>query len=236
MMMRRRRRRMGPKWTYSDSVSMSITSAGPFLTPGGLSANFCWLLPPGRAQFLMNTKMRDRMQFSGAHLWLDFFWKNTAASQGLNDVNLAVYKTEIIGTGDVPDFSPMDGQWKQPSTPSNITSWNEDDDDGGAPFLWQHWIKGSSPPNAEVRNLPTASGGTDQALWNQSLSMLGGNDANPTYMCRKFLVTQEWQPDVVIRSKRRIQKGEGIALVMTSIPPGVGLASFLNIRLRTLTL
>lgn len=221
-MMRRRFRRAGPKWTYSDQGTISITSGSP------TTIGFIWLFPPARAQFIMNTKQRDSLLYCGSHIWLDFFWKNTGNGTGLPDCHFGVFKTVITSTGDQPDLSPMLGQWTQPSTPATITSWDEDDDDGTNPFLWQHFIKGFSPPNAVVRT----DGSVDH---NQTMNLGTGSSDNPTFMCRKFNVTQEWQPDVVIRSKRRLRKGEGIVLAMHVPNPATSLAPFLETHHRSLS-
>lgn len=227
MMMRRRgRRRMGPKWTYSDSNEISITSGSP------TNIGFIWLYPPARAQFIMNTKGRDRLGFRGCHLWLDFFWRNVGASTNLPDVSFGVFKTVITSTGDQPDLSPMLGQWSQPSTPATLTSWEEDDDDGTNPFLWSHFIRGSSPPNAWVQT----SGASNNKGINQYQALDAGTTDNPSFECRKFHVTQEWQPDVIIRSRRTLQKGEGIVLAMNVPSPSATLSSNLRVHLRSLTL
>lgn len=226
-------RRAGPKWTYSNQQTLAVNANAGTPIGGGLIADFAWLLPPARAQFLMNTKQRDRMQFSGAHLWLDFFWANNGAATGLPDVNFGCYKTTIAQTGDLPDFSPMFAQWTQPSTPATLTSWDEDDDDGSNPFLWQHYIKGLTPKNSVVS--VDHNGGTFGQTSNQAAQIDTGTDDAQTYICRKDLVTQEWQPDVVIRSKRSIRKGEGIVLVMAVQSPSAQVTSRLQMHYRTLS-
>lgn len=179
---------------------------------------------------MMNTKGRDRMQFSGAHLWFDFYWENKAAGTGLPDVQFGIYKSEIISDTGLPDSTPIDGQWKEPATPASLTSWDEDDDDGTEPFLWQHWIKGMSPPNALINT----TGFTNPAFANQANVMGVGTTDNPVHACRKFMVTQEWQPDVIVRTKRTLHKGEGVVLVM-AVPSPSALTSNLNCHWRVLT-
>lgn len=234
MMRRRGRRRFaGPKWTFSNSTNFNVDSTGPQSSPGGLYYDYAWILPPARAQFMMNTKGRDRMQFAGCHLWLDFFWRNTGTATGLPDVSFMMYKSEIVADTGLPDPTPIDGQWKEPATPASLTSWDEDDDDGTEPYLWQHWIKGSSPPNAIVNTGGVMFSGSD--IQNQGVQMQAGTTDTPTYACRKFMVQQEWQPDVIVRTRRRITKGEGIVLVMAVIAPSSNLHSNLNVHWRTLT-
>lgn len=184
----------------------------------------------------MNTKQRDRMQFSGAHLWLDFYWRQEGGTTGLPDVQFACYKSEIVSDTGLPDFTFMNAMFTEPSTPASISSWDEDDDDGTNGFLWQHFIKGASPPNAVVSTFDyDGSSGADHAAGNQSTRVHGASTDNPLLACRKFMVTQEWQPDVIIRSKRSIKKGEGIVFVMAVANNSMLLSSITEVRFRTLT-
>lgn len=224
-MMRRRFRRRA-SWTYSDSQQMLIQN--------GSSTSYVWLLPPGRVQFLLNQQRRDRLTFAGAHLWLTFYWKSVAGSSAGNlpDADFGIFKSTIADAiTNVPDITPMESQWNQPSTPGSLTTWEDDDDDGTNPFLWQHHIKGMSPPNACVGTfgLPSSNVGFNQT------DLLGAGTADsPLFACRKFSVTQEWQPDVVVRSKRRLQKGEGVLLAMGGVP-GFGQEIHCEVKLRSLT-
>lgn len=229
-MMRRRRRGFSPKWTYANSQTL-VASGSSGTNIGSGTGDYCWIYPPARAQFIMNTKQRDRMQFSGAHLWLDFFWKNTGTATGLPDLQFGMYKSDIVSDTGLPDFTPILAQWTEPATPASITSWEEDDDDGTNPLLWSHWIKGMSPPNAETRPITDA---TDD-IKNQSNVLHSGSTDNPAFCCRKFNVTQEWQPDVMVRAKRRLTKGEGIVLVMYLPIGSANLTANLDVHWRALT-
>lgn len=230
-MMRRRRRRKA-SWSYADAGSLVLTGGG------GLT-NYAWVIPPARAQFIMDTKQRNSLTFAGAHLWLDFYWSNKGTATGLADVDFAMFKTTIADpTSFAPDISMADGQWDQPATPAALTSWDEDDDDGTESFMWQHHIKGMTPPNAVVatKDFGTASGAWNGHTANQAVLMPDGSTDAALFVCRKFCVTQEWQPDVVIRSKRRLQKGEGVILTMTWAGSGsANMQAICNYHLRTLT-
>lgn len=230
-MMRRRGRRRRAAWSYADSFILDINSASPNAVVSQ------WLLPPARAQYLADARQKDRITFVGAHLWFDFFWKNTSgAQQQIPDVDWAIFKSTIADpAASTPDQSPIFGQWDQPPTPAAFTSWEEDSDDGGYPFLWQHHIKGFSPPNAMVG---TYSESDPEAVNNQIDRIQTGTSDFVKYVCRKFSVTQEWQPDVVIRSKRRLFKGEGILLagIMPAGAPPSGLSCQLDVRVRVLTM
>lgn len=232
MRTRFRRKRASAKWTFADSQTLEVDAS----TPSPFQA-FAWLYPPARAQFLMNTRNRDRLGFRGAHLWLDFFLYNSGGPEAMPDVDFGVFKTTIAAVGDQPDLTPMLGQWKQPATPATLTSWEEDDDDGTNPFLWQHHIKGMSPPNAIVNAVPGLSTANDASfIANQAVNMRAGDSDHIVYACRKFFVTQEWQPDVVIRSRRTLMKGEGIVLCMQVVTaPAGSMRVYCNTHFRSLT-
>lgn len=208
----RRRRGFRPKWTWADSGNMVLNNGSPDVE--SVSLAFAWLLPPARVQFMLNTKGRSHMQYSGSHLWLDFQWHGTATNLSLPDVDFCVYKTQIADdAAGTPDFTPALNQWDQPSTPAALTSWDEDDDDGTTSFLWQHHIKGMTPPNAAV--ITYSESDAQSKTFNQH-NVIAGSVDSQSFVCRKFFVTQEWQPDVVVRSKRRLQKSEGIVMVMSA--------------------
>lgn len=226
-MMRARGRRSRPaRWSYADSTGLSVSNGTP--------TAFVWLLPPARVSFMLSQRGRgNSMVFAGAHLWLDFDWASSNSSvQGLPDVDFGVIKTTISDpTAFTPDLSLVDAQWDQPSTPATLTSWDEDDDSGVDSWLWQHHIKGQTPPNFHIQ----AGGDGAGELFNQQQDIGGGSSDSPAHMCRKFHVTQEWQPDVVIRSKRRLQKDEGILLYMNAQISVAQVFATLDVRLRTLT-
>lgn len=228
-MMKRRFRRRGARWSFADSAQLewqaTVTTTAPFV----------WLLPPARVAYMLSQRGRaNSLIYAGSHLWLDFSWRMEGNTQNLQDVDFGVIKTTISDPASfAPDLSLVDAQWDQPSTPATLTSWNEDDDSGVDSWLWQHHVKGSSPPNAYVTTIGGVSPG---AGTNQYVQAQSGTSDVPTYVCRKFHVTQEWQPDVVIRSKRRLQKDEGILLYM-NVPGGGVSGQFIrtDVRFRTLT-
>lgn len=231
-MRRFRRRKKRVSWSYSDEVTLLVEGAA-----GSTLFSYVWLLPPARAQFMMDTASRDSIVFAGCHLWLDFYWRNVGAQTTLPDVDFGIFKTVQQGGGNSPDLNPMLGQWKQPATPAALTSWLELDDDGTEGFLWSHHIKGMTPPNAVVNtNGANTVGGNSQNTTNQAIGIGVGTADAPSFVCRKFAVTQEWQPDVVVRSKRRLQKDEGIILAMAATPSQANTqACVLETHFRTLT-
>lgn len=227
MMRARGRRRRRARWSYADAGSLVVDST----TAGG--TGWMWILPPARVSFMLSQRGRgNSLVFAGCHLWLDFYWRNEGQAASLTDCEFGVIKTTISDPAAfTPDLSLVDAQWDQPSTPATLTSWDEDDDSGVDSWLWQHHIKGTSPPNALIR--PEVSSGLD--VYNQNNIMEQGSTDTPTYVCRKFHVTQEWQPDVVVRSKRRLQKDEGILLYMNSTITQAAFTAICNVHLRTLT-
>lgn len=223
--MRRRFRRSAARWSYADAGLLQINQGSTSATA------HIWILPPARVAYMLSQRGRgNSLIFAGCHLWLDFLW-GMHSTNVLPDVDLGVIKTTISDpTSFAPDLSLVEAQWDQPSTPATLTSWDEDDDSGIDSWLWQHHIKGSSPPNAVVRDTSALKG-------NQFVNVPDASTDNIGIVCRKFMVSQEWQPDVVIRSKRRLQKDEGILLYM-NLPTGIPAASMnieLDVHLRTLT-
>lgn len=231
--MMRRRRRRAARWNYADTFFMDVDSG----TPQGL--DWGWILPPARVSYLLQTKGRGNfLTFAGCHLWLDFFWSNTGGSTAFQDVDFGIIRTSIADPSThTPDLTQAVAMWEQPNTPATIASWEEDDESGLDSWLWQHHIKGSPPPNASVNVVNTGSGAGADNVYNQPHFIETGTADTPRFVCRKFHVTQEWQPDVVVRSKRRLQKDEGILLYMRCPLFGSLSSSHVscNVRLRTLT-
>lgn len=227
------RRRMGPKWGYAKSGLMTVVDGQ--LTDSTVAT---WLLPPGRAQYLMETRNRDSLQFAGCHLWLDFHWIAPSGGgggfRGIPDTTFYVMKdTTSGGLADVPLHNDED-PWAEPNYPSNITNWNESTlDDGTEPFLWTHWIKGMSPPNAFVGTYDYNSG-TNAASNQGDRIGSSGTEGQNEYLCRTFSTRMEWQPDVVIRTKRRLVKNEGIAITM-KVRGDTGCTASLSWHVRCLT-
>lgn len=227
MMRTRFRRRRKAQWLYANSETISLNSLSFVL--GAQPVAHTWLFPPGRTQFLLNTRGRDRLTYVASHLWLDFYWR--ASSTGsFPDVDLCAFKTTISDpVAETPDLSPILGMWDQPSTPNSLSSWEDDDDDGTNSFMWSHHIKGISGPNASFTSRDAGFKG------NQGPNIPDADSDHVAFICRKYHVTQEWQPDVVVRSKRRCVKGDGIVLAMTSpVAVAAQIDAFLEVRSRTL--
>lgn len=232
--MMRRRRRRAARWNYADGAQLDIDSG----TAQGLQ--YLWILPPARVQYLLGTKGRgNSLVFAGCHLWLDFWWENTGGITALQDVDFGVVKSTIADPSThTPDLSQSIAMWEQPNTPATLASWDEDDDSGVDSWLWQHHIKGQAPANNVVNVLNTGFSSGAGNVGNQGSARIDqATSDDPLQQCRKHWVTQEWQPDVVIRAKRRLQKDEGILFYMIcrGFASLSGCHAKLDIRLRTLT-
>lgn len=205
--MMRRRRRSRSTWSFADGNQMVQPS-------GTANGVFAWILPPGRVNYLCDTDRVDSLVFKGCHLWMDFYWSNqNNADEGLPDVTMYIIASQQDAAGDPVEINL--NPWSQPSTPSTIASWENAETDGTDSFLWCHHIKGISPPNALVNtNGADAAGGGRAAASNQYIELGAGASDHPAFLCRKFYVTQEFQPDVVVRTKRRLRKDQGIVLFM----------------------
>ena len=210
------RRRRKASWCHAGEGTISLNGSSTLID--GFLIDWFWLLPPARAQFMMLSRNRDRLTYGGSQMWLDFHWRNTGTAGQLSSVSMGVIKSSWLdpGTGN-PDLSMAITQWQEPATPNSITTWDSvDDDDGTESYLWSHFIQGQSPPNAIVSTLADSNTGDTAHTVNQTTGISVGSADVPVNVCRKFLVTQEWQPDVNIRVKRRLQKGEGILLFMAA--------------------
>ena len=202
--MRRRRR---ASWEYAGNDVTNILDNG---TPGDPAFRLIWLFPPGRTNYLCETRGKDAITHSTTLLWLDFQWNGEAEGfsgpQLIAPTYFYILKTKQDANDNTAEqFSP----YATPPVPSAVTDWTSglDEDDGTEPFLWTHYIDplqaGTASPiyaNAALSDLWSAGGNADQYIAN-------GRIAYPN------TVRQAWQPDVVVKAKRRMAKTEGIALV-----------------------
>lgn len=219
-----RRGRSRATWAYADAEQMQLVGGG-----GSPPVVYSWLLPPGRVNYLLDTDRVSSMKFMGCHMWLDFNWVNTASFAAMPDVTIYAIVTQQNEVSQAPDELFVN-PWAPPEVPASLTSWTTYNDDGTSPFLWCHHIKGQTPPNWAVY---TGQSGTTQ--FNQGNSIGTGTSDAPTIMCRKFFVAAEWQPDVIIKSRRKLVKDDGVALLMRSdstFPTGM----YINLSMRVRTL
>lgn len=218
------RRRRRATWGYANESILECNAT--------TNVSYVWLLPPGRVNFLADTDRVPAIGFVGAHMWLDFTWINENANpQALPDITMYAIVSQQNPNSDVPN--ELDNiPWGAPQLPSAIANWDEHEEDGTESFLWIHHIKGTSPPNYAVgTNVPS----TSSAGGNQVTLLSGGSTDTPVYMCKTFDVRAAWQPDVIIKSRRKVWKDEGICLVMRADSiPGPGVHADLTCRYRIL--
>lgn len=226
------RRRNRAAWAHAGAFTLSVTAATP--------VSFVWLMPPARSEFLMDTDRKDRLGYRGSLLWMDFWWTMPAESMTPFDLpNTVLYA--IVSQSDssgAPQLAaaPVD-PFGEPKAPGTIGSWDGDPEtEGTDAFLWSHYIKGFSPPNAivNVRNTGVMQGADN--FGNQTTRFDGSTSGTQiNYACRKFYVAAEWQPDVQIKSRRTLRHDEGVALVIVSdVTTPNPIVSNLDVRFRTL--
>lgn len=240
---RPRHTRRRASWGFANFLSLQGTAGANVI------AVPAWILPPGRAQWLMEQGRRDHLTCKTIHMWLDFRWVCFAGSftnpQAVPDVEFYVKKVEASSADDITPNVVLTGAnvtspFATPTPPSAVVDWDEvEADDGTDSFMWSHWMKGGSPPNGVVAAVtispPTAP--NTYGYGNQYHYMFRENEGGgDTALCRTFSTRIEWQPDVIIRSARRLMKGEGIAMVMNvySVPGDGHIAAQLDMHTRTL--
>lgn len=224
-----RRRRARATWDYCNAEQLEVNKNGQY--------SYSWLLPATRTNWLCDTDRVDHITYCGSHIWLDFWWRsNDTAGAAIPDITLFAIVTEQELGGEPADIGEL-SPWTPPTVPASVTTWTADPQyDGTDSYLWCHHIVGQSPPNSHVY----AESGSITDFWNQT-SFMGpggtGSDNTSALVCRTFSVRAEWQPDVIIKSRRRLKKDEGVALIMQSDFP-IGSSdnshAFLNVRARTL--
>lgn len=225
------RRRRRAAWGHAGAFTLSVTNPTPVA--------FVWLLPPARSEFLMDTDRVDRLGYRGSLLWMDFWWTNpvNGVIADVGNVSLYAIVSQADATGQPQLALNPVNPWGEPKPPGTIASWDGDPEtEGTDAYLWCHYIKGFSPPNAivNVRNTGQSAGADN--LGNQSTRVDSTTDETaPVYLCRKFNVAAEWQPDVQIKTRRTLRHDEGVALIMlTDTPSGNATVANLDVRFRTL--
>lgn len=235
--MRRRFRTRGkgrkPTWAYAHA--MTLLAADNALTTTFVGG---WLLPPGRVRWLCEDWKQASITHVTTHMWLDFHWISPSGGggghRGIPDVYFYAIKSNSSRAtgGEGPIMNDMN-PWSTPNFPSAITDWeDETDDDGTDSFLWCHRMKGMSPPNADVGTY-TYTGDAKQGANQTDQMFSSGTEGVNNYMCRTFSMRAEWQPDVIIRAKRRLLKDDGIALFL-AVRGDTGVSAHLECWSRTI--
>lgn len=227
-MMRRRGRRKA-RWIWAGADNFSLTD-GAATSQWSTSA----VLPPGRVNWLLDTGMRDSLTIKRILLWMEFHWVSAdTAGHVLNDVEFYLRKCQADTTTATEQWAPF----SSPTVPSAVTTWSTDiDSDGLDPFMWCHWIKGSTPPNSVVGTYTWQQTGANVGSANQQSRMLAGvtGTTDPPNVCRKFEVTQEWQPDLDLRVMRKLMRDDWLGMSMRIQGFNSGCSMILNYKVRIL--
>lgn len=223
-MIRRRRFRRKSSWIWADRFNITLNNASPAFA--GASSAGHLLLPPGRVNWFCDTQVRrSHVTVTGILLWLDFWWQSDIASDTtIPDVDFfLIASTEDEAGSIATQFDPF----VEPQLPAAVTDWTFAPSDGLDPFMWTHHIKGSTPPNAFVSQTSSNN------QYNQSFVMHAASDAQEA-TCRKFMVAAEWQPDIHVKTRRRLVKDQGLWLGMRALTAALpsGMQAMLDVRTR----
>lgn len=236
-----RRRRARAAWAHAGAFTMSV-DPGNAVGGGATNISYLWLIPPARVSFLCDTDRVDHLGYRGSLVWLDFHWKGEVASPGnahdLPDVAFYAMVSQADNTGVPIMATDFEDPWGEPIQPALVTSWDGNPEtEGTDAFLWCHILKGLTPPNSIVNvwNTGQSSGAANAS--NQSSRIDGSNSSTVVpRVCRTHSVRAEWQPDIHIKTRRRLRKDEGVALVMGIATPAYNqkVQAICDVKFRTL--
>lgn len=229
-----RHRRRGPRsaWNWAARGNIVMTDNGDPGAPIGISDPA--FLPAGRVDWLLESgRGREHLTVTGILLWLDFYVLNEddqAVHPMVGAMDFAIIKGYDDGTTTTPALSGVVHPFNPPATPSNVTNWSvgaTDENDGLDPYLWTHTM---NPALSSFRSWGTANGFAPIL----AQQVIGGQPqvANDCPLA----VRAGWQPDVHIKTRRRMRKRENLTFCMTAASGlGNGLQYNLNYSVRILT-
>lgn len=216
-MFRRKRKRSRAQWDWAESLFIAAAD------PGGTAGTRMWtggpLLPAGRTKWLCDTRKRDHIVVSGILLWVDAVaYLESSAAGGNSIATVPPYEFYLIKNQDdeqgnvTADFLPF----QAPTVPSLVTDWTSggESSDGLDPFLWCHAL---SPFVAGTKVSQENAGTTvDAGAGNADAVIISTNEAAyPGVIQYDRNVRMSWQPDVVIKTKRRLARHEGLIFGIT---------------------
>lgn len=227
--MRRRGRGRKASWEWSNTFTLvGVDTPAQYALKTWALAD---LLPQPRVDFLCEARGSDSLVHVETLLWLDFHWAITSGNgQPFTyfppAVDFFIIKStveETQPTAFAGDYAP----YAQPIVPSAITSWSStatEDSDGLDPYLWTHHIDpflcNSLITNvgiSEVSGLASGQGNAQAAMAvaaNQTAVLKYSND-----------VRMAWQPDVVVKAKRKVKKNEALKLGFTWVGANNGVSN-----------
>lgn len=225
-MNRRRNHRPRSHWNWAISFALTMVDNGT--TSNAL--NTIALLPPPRVDWLLESgRGRSHLVVTGILMWLDCWILNPSASAQtmVNELNFWVTKVKTDVTSAVPGATDFLQPYSAPSPPASVLSWtteSTDENDGLDPFLWTHFL---NPQNQE-RSYGSNGG--------YSPGIVGTNPNQNIIPMHPVAVRAGWQPDVHIKTKRKLVKGEGLSFGFgTPAGNGNGLEYICQVRARVLT-
>jgi hypothetical protein len=187
------------------------------------------LLPAGRVQWLLEQQGRDRCQLAGILLWLDLIWFGNSVvglSADPSPLDFYIIKSNADNANTSATFYDP---FNQPAVPSAITEWNEDEEaDGLDPYLWVHHQSQFVAGTYNQRNsLGTALGGNATEIILPPANSGGSVQPNVN-------VRQAWQPDVHIKTRRRLLRGDQLIFGMSAPAGQTNWTASLEVRCRVL--
>lgn len=217
-MMRRRFRKRRAQWCYADNGAMFITDTAS----GDLwTANV--LVPPSYVQYLCNTRKTDHLTIKGILLWLNVYVKNSTEVAIFGPIapalDLYVIKS-AVDSSNVADVEFL--PYVQPPAPNAYTgpSWPADDylPSGLDPFMWttRLWPLYERGERAwpiswsGVNNAATAVGPFEQ----NNSARVGSTAVDGYWAIGGRHVQDPYQPSVRIKTRRRLERNQGLTIGM----------------------
>lgn len=195
MKSRRRGRARKASWNWATTGTLiyqdtNVTSGFNIEGPLFPAPRVDWLLENGRG--------RDHLVVTTILLWLDFIWTNpNDTPQAVLPIDFYVLRERFDSQSGGSFFAP----YQSPQVPGSVTSWvanaPQEEFDGLDPFLWTHHLSEYVAGNTTFPAIAGNYGNTTDNL------------AGPNGVTQPNLnVRAAWQPDVIIKSRRRLGKGD----------------------------
>lgn len=205
-MVRKRRRLATWNWASAGTIVIADTTNSPQTIA---SVN---IFPPARTDWLLeNGRGRKSLTVKKILLWLQAYVVNP--STNLVEIPSSMdFSLQRINQDSAGTISPgLQAPYAAPVLPSAMTSWTvggADEEDGLNPYLWTHrwWPSYQAGTQSGSVTLATGAAATNSGAYVQE---------NSSGISTPMRVTQGWQPDVVVRSSRRLVRGQGIGFFVT---------------------
>lgn len=211
----RGRKRRRAQWDWAESLFITAED------PGGTIGTRIWtggpLLPEGRVKWLCDTRKMDHITTSAILLWVDalaYLADDSAGGPSHNTIppfEFYIIKSTLDEQGNAAqDFLPF----QSPQVPSLVTDWTSggESSDGLDPYLWTHvlspFVAGTTATSLDYLGTGVAGASNAQAI----IASVNQSGASIQYDRN---VRMSWQPDVVIKTKRRLLRNEYLGFGIT---------------------